>query len=74
MCVCVCVCVSLTVHLSVCLSAHWHPPTLQVCHMVSVFLPVLIACHHALLYTFICKYNDGRSLVDVENAVGCTDL
>jgi hypothetical protein len=61
---------------SVCVyvSVHWHPPMLQVCHMVSALLPVLIPCHHALLYMLICKYSDGRSLVDVENTVGCTNL
>jgi hypothetical protein len=69
---CVCVCVSLTVRLSV--SAHWHPPTLQVGHMVSVFLPVLITCHYALLYMFIFKYNDRINLIDVENTVGSTNL
>jgi len=62
--VCVCVCVYDCPSICLSVSAHWHPPTLHVCHMVSVFLLMLIACHHALLYMFICKYNDRRNLVD----------
>ena len=69
-----CVCMSGCPSICLSVSARWHPRTLQVGHMVSAFLAVLIACHHALLYMFICKYNDRRNLVDVENTVGCTNL
>ena len=66
---CVCVCLSVSVCACTCACLH-------VCQHISIHLlyKYVIACHHAVLYTFICKYSDGRNLVDVENTVGCTNI